>query len=248
MAQATCAALVIAVATFYVYALGVSRVEAATFEIQNQCPYTVWAAGTPIGGGRELRSGQSWQIQVPGGSIGRFWGRTGCSFDGSGRGSCKTGDCGGVLDCKGSGGVPSTLFEYALNQYQNLDFYDISLVDGFNLRMSVILSSSQCQKIACNSDVNARCPNELRVADGCKSACAAFNTPEYCCTGSYLENCPPTRYSQYFKRECPQAYSYAKDDPTSTFTCPAGSNYKIVFCSSTATSNSSSHQPLYSVA
>jgi hypothetical protein len=27
------------------------------------------------------------------------WGRTGCSFDGSGRGSCATGDCGGALSC-----------------------------------------------------------------------------------------------------------------------------------------------------
>ena len=28
----------------------------------------------------------------------------------------------------------------------------------------------------------------------------------------------------------PDAYSYAKDDQTSTFTCPAGTNYRVDFC------------------
>ncbi|KAH9317727.1 hypothetical protein KI387_019496 [Taxus chinensis] len=239
-------AMVVSAAIAMIMASIYAGAEGASFAIENQCPYTVWAAGIPFGGGRELRQGQSWQVDVPAGSQGRFWGRTGCSFDGSGRGGCKTGDCGGLLNCKGSGGVPSTLFEYALNQYQNMDFYDISLVDGFNLRMAVILSNSQCKRIACSSDINSKCPNELRVDGGCRSACAAFNTQRYCCTGPYLENCPPTQYSEFFKRECPQAYSYAKDDPTSTFTCPGGSNYKIVFCGAAISSNvANSTQPLY---
>ncbi|XP_057824463.1 pathogenesis-related thaumatin-like protein 3.4 [Cryptomeria japonica] len=225
-------------------------VEGVSFDIENQCPFTVWAAGTPFGGGRELRRGQSWRVNVPGGAKGRLWGRTGCSFDGRGRGRCNTGDCGGLLNCQGSGGVPSTLFEYALNQFQNLDFYDISLVDGFNLRMTVILSNSKCKRIACNSDINSKCPRELKVVDGCRSACATFNTPADCCTGSFLDNCPPTGYSKFFKRECPMAYSYAKDDPKSTFTCPGGSNYRIVFCGngdSQSNSTSTSSGSLYAV-
>ena len=32
-------------------------------EIQNQCPYTVWAAAVP-GGGRRLEGGQSWTINA----------------------------------------------------------------------------------------------------------------------------------------------------------------------------------------
>nr|ABR17922.1 unknown [Picea sitchensis] len=213
------------------FVCAVQGVICATFEIRNECSFTVWAAGTPRGGGQKLERGQSWTVEVPAGTtLGRFWGRTGCSFDGSGRGSCKTGDCGGVLNCQGWGNVPATLAEYALNQYQNLDFYDISLVDGFNLPMIMIPSASQCTKVRCSSDINSKCPAELRVADGCKSACAAFNTPQYCCTGSFLDNCPPTDYSRFFKGECPQAYSYARDDATSTFTCPGGTNYKVVFC------------------
>ncbi|CAH2079248.1 unnamed protein product [Thlaspi arvense] len=40
------------------------------------------------------------------------------------------------------------------------------------------------------TDLNANCPTDLRVLDGgnvvaCKSACEAFNKPEYCCTGPF---------------------------------------------------------------
>ncbi|KAL8516745.1 hypothetical protein ACS0TY_015129 [Phlomoides rotata] len=62
---------------------------------------------------------------------------------------------------------------------------------------------------------------------GCKSACLALNKPQYCCTGAFGSpaTCPPTKYSRIFKTKCPQAYSYAYDDKTSTFTCPSGANY-----------------------
>nr|VDD56335.1 unnamed protein product [Brassica oleracea] len=82
----------------------------------------------------------------------------------------------------------------------------------------------------------AICPNELSVPNGgsvvaCKSACEAFGTPQYCCTGAFdkPETCPPTDYSRIFKTACPKAYSYAYDDATSTFTC-ANANYSIIFC------------------
>ncbi|KHN40889.1 Thaumatin-like protein [Glycine soja] len=59
----------------------------------------------------------------------------------------------------------------------------------------------------------------------------AFNKPEYCCTGYFNspKKCQPTSYSKVFKASCPQAYSYAYDDATSTFTCQ-GANYLIRFC------------------
>ncbi|KAK3429153.1 hypothetical protein EUGRSUZ_E00557 [Eucalyptus grandis] len=52
-------------------------------------------------------------------------------------------------------------------------------------------------------------------------------TDEYCCNSG---SCGPTDYSRYFKDRCPDAYSYPKDDATSVFTCPGGTNYKVVFC------------------
>ena len=39
-----------------------------------------------------------------------------------------------------------------------------------------------------------------------------------------------TQNTAPFKRACPDAYSYSKDDPTSTYGCKSGTNYEVVFC------------------
>ena len=79
------------------------------------------------GGGRQLNSRQSWPLDVNAGTAGaRIWVRTGCSFDGSGRGRCQTGDCGGLLQCQGYGAAPNTLAEFALNKFQNLDVFSLT--------------------------------------------------------------------------------------------------------------------------
>ncbi|KAJ0097193.1 hypothetical protein Patl1_27295 [Pistacia atlantica] len=91
-------------------------------------------------------------------------------------------------------------------------------------------------QVACNANVNAACPAELQVkgTDGsviaCKSACEQFKDAKYCCTGAYADNCPPTNYATIFKNQCPQAYSYPKDDASSVFACTSGANYAITFC------------------
>lgn len=74
---------------------------------------------------------------------GRFWPMTGCSFDGSQEctGSdrcCDTGSCtisgGGFgLQCNSSGDSPNTVAEFTLTSGANNDFYDISLIDGYNV-------------------------------------------------------------------------------------------------------------------
>ncbi|KAG6740794.1 hypothetical protein POTOM_056263 [Populus tomentosa] len=200
---------------------------AATFEIRNQCPYTVWAAAVP-GGGRRLDRGQSWTITANAGTTqARIWGRTKCNFDGAGRGTCETGDCNGLLQCQAFGKPPNTLAEYALNQFNNLDFFDISLVDGFNVPMDFSPVSGNCRGIRCAADINGQCPNQLRASGGCNNPCTVFKTDQYCCNSG---NCGPTEYSRFFKQRCPDAYSYPKDDQTSTFTCPGGTNYRVVFC------------------
>ncbi|CBI34736.3 unnamed protein product, partial [Vitis vinifera] len=173
----------LSISSFLLATLFFTSAHAAIFNIQNHCSYTVWAAAVP-GGGRRLDRGQSWSLTVNPGTTGaRIWARTGCSFDGAGRGRCQTGDCGGVLQCTAYGAPPNTLAEFALNQFNNLDFFDISLVDGFNVPMAFNPTSNGC-----------------------------------------------THYSRYFKTRCPDAYSYPKDDQTSTFTCPGGTNYDVIFC------------------
>ncbi|KAK4246984.1 putative thaumatin family protein [Corynascus novoguineensis] len=83
---------------------------------------------------------------------GRIWGRTNCSFNADGSGpstysgvdgygaACVTGDCLGKLDCLSAGRVPATLAEFTLQggSAHNQTFYDISLVDGYNLPLAII--------------------------------------------------------------------------------------------------------------
>ncbi|KAH0971102.1 hypothetical protein GBA52_023258 [Prunus armeniaca] len=220
-------------------------VTGATFTFTNKCDFTVWpgilaSAGSPKldSTGFELAKGSSRSFQAPTGWSGRFWGRTGCNFDGSGHGSCSTGDCGsGQLECNGAGAAPpATLAEFTLGSGSQ-DFYDVSLVDGYNLPMIVEGSggSGTCATTGCATDLNRRCPAELKVEGGgaCKSACDAFGSPEYCCNGEYgsPSTCKPSMYSQLFKSACPKSYSYAYDDASSTFTC-TGADYTITFCAS----------------
>lgn len=231
----------IVVTILVLYFFPAEETEAAKFTFVNKCSQTVWPAiqGSPAldSTGFELPKGSSRTFQAPTGWSGRFWGRTACNFDESGQGSCATGDCGsGQMECNGAGATAATLAEFTLGS-GSMDFYDVSLVDGYNLPVAVDAAggSGQCASTGCVEDVNRRCPTELRTEGGgaCRSACDAFNTPEYCCKGEYASPaaCKPTVYSQVFKSACPKSYSYAFDDATSTFTCTAA-DYIITFCPS----------------
>ncbi|KAL8201918.1 hypothetical protein R6Q57_011065 [Mikania cordata] len=244
---------ILALQVFLMICKGISG---TTFTFKNRCDYTVWpgilssAGSTPLDStGFELNPGESRSFQAPSGWSGRFWGRTGCIFDTSGQGSCATGDCGSnQMSCNGAGATPpATLAEFTIGSASgsNPDFYDVSLVDGYNLPLVVDASGGSgvsCVTTGCVTDLNRMCPSELRVGDGqaCKSACEAFGSPEYCCSGSFgsPDTCHPTVYSELFKSACPQSYSYAYDDATSTFTC-TGADYTITFCPRSTSQKSS---------
>ncbi|KAG2692790.1 hypothetical protein I3843_08G066700 [Carya illinoinensis] len=240
--------------------LSVSGVISTTFTIINSCDHTVWPgilsnAGVPpiSTTGFALQKGESKIITAPTSWGGRLWGRTLCSLDSTGNFTCLTGDCGsGKLECSGFGKPPATLAEFTLDGGEGLDFFDVSLVDGYNLPMLVVPkggTGQNCTTIGCVTDLNDSCPSELKVTSsgtegtsvGCKSACEAFGQPQYCCSGAYAtpDVCKPSTYSQRFKSACPQAYSYAYDDRTSTFTC-ASADYTITFCPTPNTSKKAS--------
>ena len=104
------------------------------------------------------------------------------------------------------------------------------------------------------SDVTSWCPWDLQVFppempkngvypypdtnivrpmfDPCASACAKYSTSAYCCTGPNdgPTKCHPNYYSTAAKGVCPDAYSYAYDDQTSTFITQKGPGFEIVFC------------------
>ncbi|KAG8074600.1 hypothetical protein GUJ93_ZPchr0006g43356 [Zizania palustris] len=235
--------------------------QSATFTVTNRCGYTVWpgilsnaGVSQPSTTGFVLYPGQSRAVSVAAAWSGRMWGRTLCEEDSSGRFTCATGDCGsGAVECSGRGAdPPATLAEFTLaggGGGGGDDFYDVSLVDGYNLPILVAPQSpaangSRCQVTGCVADLNKSCPAELRVvkasgggAIACNSACEAFGAAQYCCSGAYgtPSTCAPTSYSLLFKNACPRAYSYAYDDATSTFTCAAaGGGYDVVFCPGTS--------------
>ncbi|RZC05408.1 thaumatin-like protein 1b isoform X2 [Glycine soja] len=237
--------------TLHLLASGV--LATTTFTLVNKCDYTVWPGILSNAGiatlpttGFVLQTAESKTVTAPTSWGGRFWGRTLCTQDSAGKFSCITGDCGsGKLECAGSGATPpATLAEFTLDGAGGLDFFDVSLVDGYNVAMLVAPqggSGDNCTSTGCAGDLNGACPSELRVTseDGkqsvaCKSACEAFGSPQYCCSGAYgsPNTCKPSPYSQIFKNACPRAYSYAYDDKTSTFTCASAAAYTITFCPS----------------
>lgn len=172
-------------------------------------------------------------------------------------------------------------------------FYDISLVDGYNLPMGLVYipaknttfippNLTNCACIASpswiyahadtgtyytnssypvplenridNDDARRWCPWKYlafpptKPGDGiypypddqiqrpefspCNSACAAYGTDKECCVGRYHDPdiCKPSDYSKAAKAMCPDAYSFAFDDQSSTFIIPKGGGWEIVMC------------------
>jgi len=173
----------------------------------------------------------------------------------------------------------------------NLSFYDISLVDGYNLPIAIQVipnshgpyiplpnetnpscvgsigdlapigfdpyannsqlflgTNSSCplpfDSQSTSQEVASWCPKDLQLNtaqntgntrppfDPCLSACSKYNTGQYCCTGKYdsAKKCTPNYYSKVAKQVCPDAFSYAFDDASSTFTVPVGAGFEVIFC------------------
>ncbi|KAG4434773.1 hypothetical protein IFR05_009734 [Cadophora sp. M221] len=295
----------------------VKRDGTVPLKISNNCEQTIWPgigtqAGTGAGtGGFELASGDVKELTVSADWQGRVWGRTNCSFNELGTGAsnlngnngggaaCTTGDCAGVLSCVLTGETPVTLAEFDLAGGVGGDqvFYDISLVDGYNIPLGIIYIPGDNPKLqdippnltncACiatsgwlaepsdsgtsgnssnssfplpyegkqtNTMVADWCPWDLQkqqptkpgdgvypypddniqrpIFDPCLSACSKTNSAEDCCTGSFNDPkvCKPNLYATSAKAVCPDAYSFAFDDQTSTFIIPSGGGWEVSFC------------------
>jgi len=138
---------------------------------------------------------------------------------------------------------PCTLAEFTFNSYDNLDFYDISIVDGFNLPMTIFVlggTAGNCLNLTCAGPILQDCPAALQVMENntvaaCDSACTAFNDPADCCTGAYLIDCVASSYSEWFKSFCPEAYTFANDYTTDQPGC-TDPEYQVVFCPGTTDS------------
>jgi hypothetical protein len=142
-----------------------------------------------------------------------------------------------VCDHKSGTGIPpATLAEWTMDgDGGDQDSFDVSVVDGFNLPMTVKPSAPECEVATCPLDLVPNCPASLKVSGGCKSACDVDPNPgnsPSCCSGSH--SLPQT---------CPKSgvpfYSYfSKCKRASAFQCADGvpqSNARMRTCSRTTT-------------
>ncbi|XP_059449818.1 pathogenesis-related thaumatin-like protein 3.5 [Corylus avellana] len=242
--------LVAAFSVFLVWHFQLSAGNAAAsqiaFYVHNKCPFPIWPAtasnvGYPViaDGGFNLSPGQTQRIYAPLTWSGRIWARTGCKF--TANPACDTGDCDGRLACKGLIGTPpATLVEISAQEGKPT-FYDVSLVDGYNIPVSVCSKqlSPSCIIKGCSKNVNSLCPQELQVLNkngevvACKSGCLAFDLDKFCCRNEYGSpgKCKASVYSKIFKDACPSYYSFAFDMPPPLVNC-SSREYVITFCPS----------------
>ena len=174
-------------------------------------------------GGKEdthsLVVSKGWQVS--------FWGRTGCSGDDNNL-NCDTGAALSNIDMKDklkAGGIgstfPATKGEIKFDGYGDQDYYDISIVDGFNLPVQIELVTGTYKKVGrsdsqydCTiagggADLNAKAATELPLLAykkngkivGVLSACkyskvsTGSENPAYCCLPPYLnKNCNPATW------------------------------------------------------
>ncbi|KAF4579576.1 hypothetical protein EYR40_000243 [Pleurotus pulmonarius] len=241
-----------------------SAASARTFTVYNGCPFTIWPAmftdlnvapNRPnFATGWEAPAFTAVSFTVPNDwKAGRIWGRRNCNFaNNPGPNSCLDGGCNGGLQCDlrtGTGVPPASVAEWTLQAGGNQDFYDVSLVDGYNLPMR-ITNNKGCPVAECPVDLGPNCPAPLKgpfdnvgFPVGCKSACVANldgnpGNSANCCSGSHNTpaTCPPSgvAFYSYFKQNCPRSYAYAYDESSGTalWTCPSSLNadYTLTFC------------------
>ncbi|TPX44750.1 hypothetical protein CcCBS67573_g10396 [Chytriomyces confervae] len=175
--------------------------------VVNKCSSTIWPGLTAVDGnngqpyfgnaqsanpaGFELGPGASRLLKLRTNVAAmRLWARTGCRWD-SGKFVCDVGDCGNPNNnydgsCfRGTGLGANTLFEITITPTGHT-YYDLSIVDGYSIPVSVTLSGSpkqvpgagafSCGNPACRPNFNS-CPPELKKygPNGAVIACQSIS-------------------------------------------------------------------------
>ncbi|KAK8843960.1 hypothetical protein IAR55_006752 [Kwoniella newhampshirensis] len=164
--------------------------------VDNQCSGSLYmAVGATTGkqvtlqgdeqpGGWEQKTGEKFTFGVTDDwTGGRVWARTGCSSTKDGDGlRCIVGQCtSGKVECDGSkyGSPGATLAEFNMANGGQLDYYDVSIVEGYNLPMEITSSDPSCMTGSCGvgTDLLNACDPKLVYPKGsdriwsCNSAC-----------------------------------------------------------------------------
>ncbi|XP_021278215.1 osmotin-like protein [Herrania umbratica] len=252
MASTLCASLFCFVTLFLLCSFAGATQPGLILTLVNNCPFTVYPAIQPNAGHPVLERGgfalqtlthRSFPAPTAHWS-GRIWARTGCTHS-NGHFYCATGDCGHRIECSGLGGAPPvTLAQFSLHHggHKDLSSYAVSLVDGFNVPMTVTPHEGKglCPVVGCKANLLATCPDKLQLRSppghgpvvGCKSGCQAFGTDELCCRNHYNspQTCRASSFSEFFKHACPATFTYAHDSPSLTHECASPRELKIIFC------------------
>ncbi|XP_054158470.1 uncharacterized protein LOC128956779 [Oppia nitens] len=186
--------------------------------LHNHCLSTVWPriVGQKINDSYELAIGQKIDLTIPMGWSGQIWARTGC-LDKTGS-KCLT----GTPDTRSA---TQAVFNFSGSRGQ-LDKYSVSIVDGYNLPISInaiantwmTVNGSRCSWNGCTTDLNTYCPQELALLSGtdiigCQSPCRKFNTDDYCCRPPFVQKgiCDASKfkknYPALFHGHCPNMYT-----------------------------------------
>lgn len=224
--------------------------------VENNCDFKIWPAmfssvappDHPTGWEAEGQS--SVTFDLPPHWNGRIWARRDCDWgiddtvNACATGGCPEGD-GGKFTCRATGRPPASLAEFNIDA-DGTDWYNGSLVDGFNLPI-LIETTKNCKSPACTADVNRACPEVLQIKDargavvGCKTDCGIDPNPSNsgaCCSGEFStpDKCFASGSPNWIpvvKEQCGEGiYSWAYDDHTSLFTCPSADDldYTVTFC------------------
>lgn len=151
------------------------------------------------------------------------------------------------VDQKSNMPDPLTTVEIKLDADGGLDFYHITLEEGFNVPVSVgplpatfdrnKPGNALCQTVSCAVNLNRHCPPELAVTKGqtgsgdlvvgCRSACSALggaSSGHYCCGSSESTYTPENRIEK--GRRC-RSSEWKVDYPQVVFKahCPQAYSY-----------------------
>jgi hypothetical protein len=119
-----------------------------------------------------------------------------------------------------------TLAEFTFNTtFNDFDWYDISMVDAFNLPMQIVpLARPSCKTLTCAMDLLAGCPAVGQVRDSAGSVVVCI---------SPSRDDPESPVALYFEI-CDDAYAWSGDDAQGSDPSPmracAGEDWQIVFC------------------
>lgn len=217
MQTAALALLMAAVAT----SVAIHSIDATQITIFNECAHNISVCQTCCGGGtvtcyalehgngrHSIDVGASW----PGGVI---WGYPGNKAD----------------PVDGNEAKPQAdLAEFTIGS-GNLDFYDISNVNGFNLPLMITVttivspgkkSGLECGNPKCGSiNINSFCQSPNKITGGPGDGCYNVDGP----TAT-----SPTNGTEAFANACPDAFSYSTDIANHVYFCQTGSEYSVVFC------------------